>query len=168
LADIKNRAHPACKCITDQQYCSNYCRNAGDEVARMDQYSEPPQLWKSHQPSEQRPVRPLNHHLSERFGRGWGERRLQSAVSDRRTALDPIGSQAPILSAISEHWVPEPPKLGAVRRTVVNEAWRPPAEGREIHCRHCRVCSLYTQSDVLPSHEKNIVITTHGSFFKGH
>jgi hypothetical protein len=52
--------------------------------------------------------------------------------------------------------------------TVVNEAWRPPAEGREIHCRHCRVCSLYTQSDVLPSHEKNIVITTHGSFFKGH
>jgi hypothetical protein len=32
MAETKKCAHPACNCTTDEKYCSDYCRDAGDEV----------------------------------------------------------------------------------------------------------------------------------------
>ena len=32
MADMKKCAHPMCKCMTIEKYCSNYCKDAGDKV----------------------------------------------------------------------------------------------------------------------------------------
>jgi hypothetical protein len=35
MAETKKCAHPMCKCMTTEKYCSNYCKDAGDDEVEI-------------------------------------------------------------------------------------------------------------------------------------